>query len=122
MKLFIGNLSFDTTEPELQEVFEPFGPVLELVRPTDRETGRPRGFAFVTLIDVEKGREAIDKLDGTELGGRTLRVNEAEDRGHRRAPQRRFSNEVDDIVEGNADRVDDRPTDDDGKKVVYKSI
>lgn len=122
MKLFIGNLSFDTTEPELQEAFEPFGPVLELVRPTDRETGRPRGFAFVTLIDAEKGREAIDKLDGTELGGRTLRVNEAEDRRHRRPPQRRFSNEVDDIVEGNADRVDDRPTDDDGKKVVYKSI
>ena len=119
MKLFIGNLSFDTTEPELRKVFEPFEPILELIRPQDRETGRPRGFAFVTLADSEKGNAAIEALDGTKLGGRALKVNEAEDRGFQRDPQSR--NDPQAALE-KVDRVDNRPTDEDGKKVVYKGI
>lgn len=122
MKLFIGNLSYDTTEPELRALFEPFEPILEFVRPIDRETGKPRGFAFVTLADEQKGNDAIDALDGESIGGRQLRVNEAEDRGHRSDAPRRYNSEADDITEGNADRVDDRPVGQDGKKVTYKSI
>jgi RNA recognition motif-containing protein len=122
MKLFLGNLSYDTTEPELRALFEPYEPILEFVRPIDRETGKPRGFAFVTLADEQKGNGAIEALDGESVGGRQLRVNEAEDRGHRPAAPRRFNSEADDITEGNADRVDDRPTGQDGKKVTYKSI
>ena len=118
MKLFIGNLSFETTESELRAIFEPFEPILEFVRPTDRETGQPRGFAFVSLIDHEKGLAAIEALDGTELGGRTLKVNEAEDRGFDRRPKP-FNT---DLNSGPKKRVDDRPVDKDGKKIVYKSI
>lgn len=121
MKLFIGNLSFDTTESELREIFTPFEPVLEYVRPQDRETGRPRGFAFVTLEDREKGDAAIKALDGTELGGRQLRINEAEDRGFQRPPSQGGGDRDPRSVE-KPDRVDDRPTDGDGKKVVYKGI
>lgn len=119
MKLFIGNLSFETTEPELREIFEPFAPILELHRPNDRETGRPRGFAFVTLSDHEKGTAAIEALDGVELGGRNLKVNEAEDRGFQRPPQHRSNPQA---SLDNVERVDDRPTDKSGKKVVYKGI
>ncbi|MEM6279427.1 MAG: RNA-binding protein [Verrucomicrobiota bacterium] len=63
MKLFIGNLSYDTSESELREVFSEFEPILELVRPINRETGQPRGFAFITLKDDETGEEAIEALN-----------------------------------------------------------
>lgn len=120
MKLFIGNLSFDTTEPELREVFEPFAPILEFHRPHDRDTGRARGFAFITLIDHEKGNAAIEALDGSELGGRKLKVNEAEDRGFQRSPSQNRNTPQTSV--GKVERVDDRPTDKSGKKIVYKGI
>lgn len=120
MKLFIGNLSFNTTESTLREAFEPFEPILEYIRPRDRETGKPRGFAFVTLVDRDQGEKAIEKLDGMELDGRNLRVNEAEDRRQfTPAEPRVFRDELDD---GPKTRVDDRPVGKNGKKVVYKSI
>ena len=120
MKLFVGNLSYETTEPEIRELFEPFEPILEFHRPRDRETGQPRGFAFITLSSDELGNEAIDKLDNLSLGGRNLKVNEAEDRGGR-PPIRRLAPE-EDVTSGLAKPVDDRPTDKQGNKVRYKSI
>ena len=117
MKLFVGNLSFDTTEPELRAIFEPFEPIVEFVRPNDRETGRPRGFAFITLADSEKGEGAIDALNGTELGGRKISINEAEERGHSPGPPQ-FQRPTKEVEK----RIDDRPVDKKGKKVTYKSI
>ncbi len=121
MKLFIGNLSYDTSETEIRSLFEPFEPILEFVRPLNRETGQPRGFAFVSLLDEEKGLAAIESLDGTELGGRKLRVNEAEDRAPAPRPPRMWAGH-DDLDHGPKKRVDDRPTGKDGRKVTYKSI
>lgn len=80
MKLYIGNLSYDTSEVELREFLTPFEPIVDLHMPIDRETGRPRGFAFVTLSSREVGEAAVAQLDGAELGGRNLRVREAEER------------------------------------------
>jgi len=76
-KVFVGNLSFDTTKEELEALFAPIGEVAEVFVPTDRSTGRPRGFAFVTFTNSESSAQAIQKLDGASLGGRNLRVNEA---------------------------------------------
>jgi cold-inducible RNA-binding protein len=76
-KVFVGNMSFDTTREELQELFAQAGEVTEVVVPTDRMSGRPRGFAFVSFATDEAAAAAIQKLDGAELGGRNLRVNEA---------------------------------------------
>jgi len=121
MKLFVGNLSFEASEPEVRELFESFGPILEFKRPLDRETGRPRGFAFVTLMDMEAGARAIAALDGTQFAGRTLNVNEAEERSPR-PPMLRHRAPEDDITSGEAKPVDDRPVDKRGRKVVYKSI
>lgn len=80
MKLYIGNLSYDTSEAELREFLTPFEPIVDLHMPIDRETGRPRGFAFVTLSSREVGEAAVAQLDGADLGGRNLRVREAEER------------------------------------------
>jgi RNA recognition motif-containing protein len=79
-KLFVGNLSFDTTSEQLRALFAETGEVVSVVLPTDRDTGRPRGFAFVELASSEAAAAAIDKLNGTELDGRALRVNEATER------------------------------------------
>jgi cold-inducible RNA-binding protein len=76
-KLYVGNLSFNTTEAELRDAFGQFGSVTDVHLPTDRDTGRPRGFAFVTLGSAEEGRLAAEKMNGTDLGGRSLTVNEA---------------------------------------------
>jgi cold-inducible RNA-binding protein len=76
----VGNLSFDVTRDELIEVFAEAGRVLDAKVPTDRETGRPRGFAFVEFEDEEGARKCIEKLNGRDLKGRPLRVNEAENR------------------------------------------
>ncbi len=76
MKLYVGNMSFDTTQGSLEDLFGTYGQVEEVAVITDRETGRPRGFAFVTMDD-EGGRKAIDELNGKEFEGRTLTVNEA---------------------------------------------
>lgn len=76
-KVFVGNLSFNTTKDELEALFAPMGEIAEVFVPVDRDSGRPRGFAFVTFATGESATEAIQKLDGAELGGRNLRVNEA---------------------------------------------
>ena len=76
----MGNLSFDVTRDELMEVFAEAGRVRDAKVPTDRETGRPRGFAFVEFEDEEGARKCIEKLNGRDLKGRPLRVNEAENR------------------------------------------
>lgn len=77
MKLYVGNLSFSTTEETLQNEFGAHGQVDEVAVITDRDTGRPRGFAFVTMANDGEARTAIDSLNGTELDGRTITVNEA---------------------------------------------
>ncbi len=79
-KLYVGNLPFTTTEEDLRRLFEQHGGVSSVKVVTDRETGRPRGFAFVEMNDVDGASAAMRVLDGRELGGRALRVNEANDR------------------------------------------
>ena len=80
MKLFIGNLPFSASEDELREAFAQYGTIDDLFIPLDRETNRPRGFAFMTLADDDQARKAIEEMDGSDFGGRDLRVNEAEER------------------------------------------
>jgi len=80
-KIYVGNLPFTTTEDELRDVFERHGGVDSVAVITDRETGRPRGFAFVEMSEQSAAEDAIRALDGSELGGRSLRVNEAQDKG-----------------------------------------
>jgi cold-inducible RNA-binding protein len=79
-KVFVGNLSFDTAREELERLFAEHGEIVDLAIPTDRLSGRPRGFAFVEFANAEQAAAAIAKLDGVELGGRNLRVNEATER------------------------------------------
>ena len=76
-KLYVGNLSFKTTEDELRSTFGQFGSVTDVYVAMDKMTGRPRGFAFVTMGTEEEAKNATDKLNGTDLGGRQLTVNEA---------------------------------------------
>jgi len=76
-KLYIANLSFNTTEAQLRTAFEPFGTISDVYLATDRDTGRPRGFAFVTFGTAEEAKAAIEKMNGVELDGRALTVNEA---------------------------------------------
>jgi RNA recognition motif-containing protein len=78
--VFVGNLSYDVTREELLETFGAAGKVVDAKVPTDRETGRPRGFAFVEFEDEESAQKSIGLLHGKDLKGRALRVNEAEDR------------------------------------------
>lgn len=80
MKLFVGNLSFQTTETTLQDTFEQFGSVTDCKIMMDRVTNRSRGFAFVTMGNAEEGEAAIRGLDGKQLDGRALKVNEARPR------------------------------------------
>lgn len=82
--MFVGNLNYDTTQADLQGLFSQVGEVVEVFIPTDRATGRPRGFAFVEFRDSETVERAVDKFNGYELLGRSLRVNAAEDRPPRR--------------------------------------
>lgn len=121
MKLFVGNLSYDLSDGELRAAFAEFEPVLEFHRPQDRETGKPRGFAFVTLADDEKGAAAIAALNNKMLGGRELKVNEAEDR-RGFTPVRSHRQDNDDPTVGALPRIDNRPVGKDGQKVRYKSI
>ncbi len=79
-KLFVGNLSFRTTQEELHEVFAPFGTVESVSIINDRDTGQPRGFAFVEMANASEAEQAISALNGTELGGRAINVNEARPR------------------------------------------
>ena len=81
--IFVGNLSFNTTEDELRQAFEPYGQVDRVSILTDRDTGRSRGFAFVEMTNAEEGEKAIAGLNGTQLGGRTINVNEARPKAER---------------------------------------
>jgi len=82
-KLFVGNLSFNTTENDLQDAFAAYGTVTESNLMMDRTTGRPRGFAFVTMSTQEEAQGAIDALNGKEMDGRALTVNVAKPREER---------------------------------------
>jgi cold-inducible RNA-binding protein len=82
-KLFVGNLAFETTENDLQDAFAAHGTVTEANLMTDRSTGRPRGFGFVTMASPEEAQKAIDALNGAALCGRNLTVNEARPREER---------------------------------------
>ena len=82
-KLFVGNLSFDTTENDLRDAFSAHGVVVETNIMTDRSTGRPRGFGFVTMSTEEEAQKAIDALNGANVGGRNLTVNTARAREER---------------------------------------
>jgi hypothetical protein len=75
MDIYVGNLPFSATEDEISSLFAEYGPVERVKLVTDRETGRPRGFGFVTLADPDKVAAAVEALDGYEFDGRTLRVN-----------------------------------------------
>jgi len=86
MKLYAGNLSFETTENDLQDLFEQHGKVAEVALMMDRMTGKSRGFAFVTMSDAAEANAAMAALNGKELGGRTLTVNEARAREERPRP------------------------------------
>ncbi|XXJ20905.1 RNA recognition motif domain-containing protein [Desulfovibrio caledoniensis] len=81
-KLYVGNLSWTSTESEVRTAFEAFGEVTSVKLVEDRETGRPRGFGFVEM-DEAGAREAIAALDGKDFGGRNLKVNEAKPREER---------------------------------------
>src|SRR5512139_1369836 len=82
-KLFVGNLDFKVTENDLQDAFAAYGTVVETNLVTDRATGRPRGFAFVTMSSPEEAQKAIDGMNGKDLGGRALNVNVARPREER---------------------------------------
>jgi RNA recognition motif-containing protein len=81
--IFVGNLDFNTSEEELRQVFEAYGAVDRVSIMTDRETGRSRGFGFVEMTNTEDGEKAIAALNGSQLGGRTLNVNEARPKAER---------------------------------------
>ena len=88
MNIYVGNLSYDTTESGLQAAFASYGSVTSARIATDRDTGRTRGFGFVEMADQTEAQNAIRALNGSELQGRTLTVNEArprEDRGQSRS-------------------------------------
>lgn len=80
MTIYVGNLSYRATEDDLKQVFEEYGTVKRVVLPTDRETGRMRGFAFVDMNEDAQEDTAITELDGAEWMGRQLRVNKAKPR------------------------------------------
>jgi hypothetical protein len=80
-RVFVGNLSFNTTEVELRDTFGQFGAVADAKIVTDRDTGRPRGFAFVEMSSDQEAQDAIAQLNGRELDGRAINVNEAQERG-----------------------------------------
>ncbi|MFQ5418463.1 MAG: RNA recognition motif domain-containing protein [Myxococcota bacterium] len=79
-KLYVGNLSFSATEEELRELFEQHGTTVSVRVITDRETGRSRGFGFVEFEEESAAEKALQALNGADMGGRSLRVNEAQDK------------------------------------------
>ena len=86
-KLFVGNLSFNVTENQLQDTFAAYGTVTEANLMMDRMSGRPRGFAFVTMSNADEAQKAIDALNGKDLDGRALTVNVARPREERSGPR-----------------------------------
>jgi cold-inducible RNA-binding protein len=85
--LFVGNLSFQSTESELRALFEPFGQVGRVHLAMDRETGRARGFGFVEMSNDDEAKKAIAALDGKDVGGRKIKVNEARPKERTGSPQ-----------------------------------
>ncbi len=81
--MYVGNLSFQSTSDDVRELFSQYGDVTDVHLPSDRETGRPRGFGFVTMGSKDAMEAAIKGLDGTEFDGRNLKVNEAQPREER---------------------------------------
>ena len=88
MNIFVGNLAFNTTDHDLRQLFEPYGDVDRINIITDRYTGQSRGFGFIEMSNSAAAKAAIQGLQGKELGGRTLNVNEAKPREPRREPSR----------------------------------
>ena len=91
VNIFVGNLSFTATEHDLHQLFEAYGAVDKVNIITDRDTGRSKGFGFVEMPESQAAKAAIEGLNGTELAGRALTVNEAKPREPRREPRREFS-------------------------------
>ena len=90
MSIYVGNLSYDATREDIDAVFADYGSVQRVHLPTDRETGRPRGFAFVEMSSEDEETAAIEALDGAEWMGRDLRVNKARPREQRGGGGGRF--------------------------------
>ncbi|WDF55183.1 RNA recognition motif domain-containing protein [Mucilaginibacter sp. KACC 22063] len=88
MNIFVGSLSYQLKEEDLRNLFEPYGEVSTAKLIIDRETGRSKGFGFVEIEDDEAAQKAIDGLNGTEVGGRTIAVSQAENRKSNDRPQR----------------------------------
>lgn len=84
MEIYVGNLSYDTTDSTLRETFERFGEVSRATVVTDRVSGRSRGFGFVAMDDADQARAAVESLNGNEIDGRALTVNEARPRSEPR--------------------------------------
>lgn len=89
-KLYVGGLSYATTDGELQTIFEDHGSVLSATVITDRETGRSRGFGFVEMSSEEEASNAINQMDGKSISGRNIMVNEARDRASNRSAHARW--------------------------------
>ncbi|MFE4106190.1 RNA recognition motif domain-containing protein [Almyronema epifaneia] len=85
MSVYVGNLSYDVTREDLERVFAEYGNVNRVSLPTDRETGRPRGFAFVDMAAEDEEQKAIETLDGAEWMGREMKVNKAKPRNESRS-------------------------------------
>lgn len=90
MRLYVGNLSYDTTEDELRQMFGKFGEVESVNVITDRDTGRSKGFGFLDMPNDKQAKEAILALNGSELEGRTIKVSEAKPQERREGPRRAF--------------------------------
>ncbi|MDJ1176060.1 RNA recognition motif domain-containing protein [Roseofilum capinflatum] len=84
MTVYIGNLSFQAEEDDLKEIFQDYGTVTKVFLPTDRDTGKKRGFAFVDMSSEDEEQQAIETLDGAEWMGRVIKVNKAKPREPRR--------------------------------------
>lgn len=80
MNIYVGNLSFQTTDQELQKIFEDYGQVKSVRIITERDTGRSKGFGFLEMLEKEEAMKAIEALNGSELDGRSLKVNESRPR------------------------------------------
>jgi RNA recognition motif-containing protein len=88
VNIFVGNLAFGSTDQDIRQLFEPYGAVDKINIITDRDTGQSRGFGFVEMPDSTAAKAALQGLQGKDLGGRTLTVNEAKPREPRREPSR----------------------------------
>ena len=89
--IYVGNLDFGATEESIRSLFQPYGAIERVSLATDRDTGRSRGFAFVEMTDPAEAGRAIEALNGTELGGRALTVNEARPKTNGGGPRERRS-------------------------------